>query len=121
MKHTNRFPKLDPSIKEIWITALRHKHYQACQRRLRIGSRFCAVAVLINELAPDRWEDYSDTEPDTYCIVDHQRDMYSSMRLTPDLREQFGLDLAAERIVARLNDSGVGFGVIAKWVKRNRN
>jgi hypothetical protein len=91
-----------------WIEALESGEYEQTIGCLRDRKGFCCLGVLCDLPAvPGHWEDRG------Y----RASDQWSSLGLSPDIRELIGIDPAAHENLTQLNDSGRTFKEIAQYLR----
>lgn len=113
--------KLKKKVKEAWLTALRGNRRQIKGglrgRRTQDGRMgFCCLGVLcdLGKDASKKWEQSND-----WCLGDEFT--YDGTAGYPPnyVLERAGLDRTDAEILAQMNDNGIGFKRIARWIEKH--
>ena len=104
---------MNQSIKEKWVAALRSGKYQQGAGYLRRDDKFCCLGVLCDVLGK-RWY----TEVDGSWSV-RRGGVVNSGVLPYPLREELKIEYGAMNGLAKMNDRGKSFKVIANWIEKN--
>lgn len=113
--------KLDPIIKEKWLTALRSGEYVQTENALRHegcnGSSFCCLGVLTDILDPDGWEKGKiyGRRVHRFKGSKYENDSYPNQ----NAMKEVGLYKSTWKKLAELNDDGMSFKEIANHIERN--
>lgn len=117
------YRKLDPTVKDVWVAALRSGDYH--QGKKQLGRKpssqgqpeFCCLGVLAvttNETSQTYWNE------NTLCIpdVDRYQSWDEVAQLPLWLGDIYGLDDEAQNSLTEMNDSaGMSFAEIADWIE----
>lgn len=125
MPTMTEYRKLDPTVKDVWVTALRSGDYH--QGKKQLGKKpsshkhdeveFCCLGVLA-VATPDTSKTY--WKENQLCIPD--QDQYVTWdevaQLPLWLGDIYGLDDEAQNSLTEMNDSaGMSFAEIADWIE----
>ena len=118
--------KMNPKVKELWLTALRSGDYARAEGKLSDGIGYCCLGVLCDIASKQglgRW----DSDLDFYRrYVDIGGD-YSQATLTEGVKEWSGLSDYVGRFesggghamsLAAMNDGGASFAMLADTIER---
>lgn len=113
MSDNKTYAKMDPTLKAQWLKNLRSGEYNQGPDVLRRNDeRFCCLGVLCDTINPNGWE----PAPGRYRFVGSGEP--NEFR-TCDFKHHDILDLDAENVLVRMNDSGKSFAEIADWIEEN--
>lgn len=107
---------MNPSIKQIWINALRSGRYEQGQSSLHENGQFCCLGVLTDLFIREtdqQWEEYSGN-----CFAFEDEANF----LSPTVQRWSGLD-ASPRVngvlLSTMNDAGASFEEIASLIEEH--
>lgn len=106
---------MNPSIKQIWLNALRSGKYEQGQSSLHEDGKFCCLGVLTDLYIREtnqEWEEYSGN---TFAFHD------DPSFLSHAVKEWAGLHLAwiDDRPLSTINDEGASFEEIANLIEEH--
>jgi hypothetical protein len=105
---------MKPSDKKAWVAALRSGEYEQGRRSLCKYDKYCCLGVAYDVLCVGDWQQAGDG-----WGVARGESLLPSLGLLPDsVANKLGLGHVQHQL-ADLNDSGRGFGHIAKWIEEN--
>lgn len=111
---------MNQTIKEKWITALRSGEYKQGKDVLRSGDEFCCLGVLCDLICPHGW---SERESSTYVegTMKPCTEHLLTQKVLPhgSILGVSGLYRSDARELADMNDCGVSFIRIAKYIEEN--
>ena len=96
-------------LKKAWIDALRSGDYKQCSNVLHYGSGFCCLGVLL-DIEGETWI----AKANGYFSANNDHGLFQS-----ETRKRLGLLFKAETGLAKMNDTGENFSVIADWIEAN--
>lgn len=114
---------MNKRIKELWLKALRSGEYRQARKKMFIRTKsgresFCCLGVLTNEC--DAWGEYAeDRKANGFIVVSvSEINKLDTLRgaFTP---ERCRLSESDKLFLARVNDSGWSFEMIADWIEGN--
>lgn len=112
---------MNPSIKQIWINALRSGKYEQGQGSLNEDGKFCCLGVLTDLYIREtnqEWEEYASNAFESELAFDN-----NPMYLCHSVQEWAGLNTptpsAAGQPLAIWNDEGASFEEIASLIEEH--
>jgi hypothetical protein len=108
---------MDVNIKQKWLEALRSGKYKQGSKCLRPKEdEFCCLGVLCDVINNEGWKECAGDELYSYTGPH----AYESNTLIPsDLSYELDLTTQAQTKLAKMNDSGESFEVIAQYIEEN--
>lgn len=106
---------MDEKAKDKWIAALRSGKYEQTDGSLRAGSVagrecFCCLGVLADVMGANWRENEIDG-----C----QLEASDESLLSDEAAEKFGLTYKNQEVLAKMNDQGCAFPIIADYIEKN--
>lgn len=115
---------MNADIKAKWLEALRSGKYAQGRKYLRRinddGDRFCCLGVLCDIIKPSGWGNTAMIYGSSEKIIAYTAGDMSAQGVPPtSFLDEIGLDSGIARDLARMNDRGDDFEVIAKAIERD--
>ena len=120
---------MDKKTKKQWVAALRSGEYEqgtSWLRREKNGTeQFCCLGVLCDLVEPGQWR----SGDGAGCWRNGSGKDADSCLPRPSVQERFGLDKKVDRTgssttvadeLACMNDDGISFADIAKWIEKTQ-
>ena len=113
------FPKMNPAVKEMWVTALRSGKYKQGRDMLNACNEMCCLGVLCDIYDPSGW--IGDPDSECYSFL-YSPNIGKSVDIYPPLEvlDWASLSNDVQLHLAELNDNrGLTFNQIADWIEAN--
>lgn len=117
--------KIDPAVKQRWVTALRASRYKQGKGALRqlLGGThaYCCLGVLCNVLDHRKWKAHTAPGPTTNPLTPRPADVFDWGELNAYVNTPFlGLSqTVVEHLIEMNDDDDCTFGQIADWIEEN--
>lgn len=120
--------KMDPELKTKWVKALRSGRYKQTQQQLKSieGGKpyYCCLGVLCTVSREGKWNDHADgfylCDVPRYELKDGSGVEFD-LKLKDTLRNKpkvlFGLNVATNNKLVKMNDDGASFQAISDWIE----
>jgi hypothetical protein len=119
-----KYGKIDPKFKKQWIEALESGKYEQTNGCLQnLEGQYCCLGVAceltgVGNFIEAPFDEYE------YALPEYNENMYKDEKIVGDgvmpvnLRRKIKLTKRAQTRLYKMNDNGVSFKEIAKWIRK---
>lgn len=107
-------------IKERIVEALRSGKYEQGKYTLKRRGRHCCLGVMCDVLKDDEeFRDLIEIRDDQIWTKTAKGELSESVKLSRALSGRIGFAPYSQKVLFRMNDTGMSFETIADWIERN--